>query len=183
MKTNTFIYIDDFNFHDEESKDRFYGHPIVGKVYKALKVERGEDVIFKIPLESIDGAVGIILEGVERDGPGKWSHKLFEVTDRNIIDLNISLDDLKLIEKEWIDYDIPESKKIEVEKANNTLDIEGIFMKVSDCLNTIVDNDEDMFLTISEIIEDISLSYRSTTDPELKLAIINKINELKERRK
>ena len=40
-----------------------------------------------------------------------------------------------------------------------------------------------MFLTVAEIIEDISISYRSKTDPELKLDIINKINKLKERRK
>jgi hypothetical protein len=148
----TFIYIHDFIFNDSVESKRFFGHPKAGKVYSADKIN---DFLYKVPLRSVDGVAGIVLDlkrQEEDDDPGKWDFKIAEITEDNLVDFNLSVDDLNIIHNEWVDDFKEERPKME---DINSIKITEAFDDATDALNIIVDNDQDMFFALIDVMNQI----------------------------
>lgn len=183
----TFIYIEKFQFNDLSEKDRFYGHPKEGKVYRAQK----DGNMFKIPLESKDRSIGIVLDGLSRssefEDDCKWNYSIREVDEKNIGDLDISIDDLEIIAKEWNEA-IEDKPKVLAERKSNTDDLKkeiedkdysDVFIAMTDNLNDILDNDEEVFYILADVIKTLAYEFKDDISKKIIKSIINDIKTLK----
>lgn len=181
---NTFIYINSFKYHDKDESKRFFGHPKPGKVYRAEKIE--SQGIYKVPLRSRDGVGGIVLDpnaSEGRDDPGKWEFDISEVTEDNLSQFDISIDDLNIIQEEWIDdYEEREKEEIVEKTVEEHIGIVEGFEDATDALNVIVEHDEKLFFTLVDVMTQLALRFKKSQDDETE-NIINQIIELKNRRK
>jgi hypothetical protein len=174
MEEEVFIYIDDWKYKSESEQNRFYGHPIQGKVYRARK----ENDKYKIDLPSIDETIGVILvkEG-EENSLEYCDYKFTEINDDNLVNLDISIDDLDLILKSWspkspkeklIEQDnniIPDDELIQIDDVDMDLretvvNIQA-FNEISDNLNTIFEKDKNMFNIIRSLVRVLSEDYKT----------------------
>lgn len=177
METKVFVYVEDFEYKDSFEKSRFYGHPKPGKIYKAIK----KDNKYKIDLPSIDNAAGIILvrEGVDND-IDICNYKFYEITDRNITDLDVDQEELDTILGGWVtevkNHPSSEEEDITVERIMSNIEK---FDVVSDNLNIIFEEDEEMFDRISDIIRRISEDYIESKNESSIESIIRNIKNLK----
>ena len=185
---DTFIYIEQFQFNDPIEKERFYGHPKTGKVYKAYR----EGDLFRVPLESKDGTMGIMLAGLSKgsnpNDTGKWSYSICEVNEVNIGDLDISMDDLEIIDKEWIEGPKKQVEKSPTKIKNSSNDIRKeienenyseIFFDISENLNDILDNDKEMFFVLADVIKTLADEFKDDINKKIIRSIINDIKTLK----
>ena len=186
---STFLYIKNFKYADMGLKDNFFGHPKPGKVYKAIKGEN----FYEVPLKSKSNILGIRLDLQESfHGDGKWNYDICEITEDNLDEFDISIEDLQEIEKEWREEDINEellvnnsdneeekieSPEVPFKDMKSVLAMARVFRDIVESLNVIMKHEPEMVKIISEIIKFISEEYDPNSD--LKYEIIEKIYQLK----
>lgn len=106
-KTIVYVYIKSFEWHNKNDEKMLKGHPSTGSIYRAIKLENKviPATIYQIKIDSLDedadGVLGISVNGLS-ESHSNFTCEIEEVTEDNIIDLEISEDDYRKLGK-WME--------------------------------------------------------------------------------
>lgn len=163
MKEVVVLYTNKFQYFYPEDKETMKGHPIEGRVYRAIKDTDTNHYLLHIGTENTESKMeGIQLKKLEGKSLG-WECDLEEITDKNLLDFDLTPEDAeKMIQWETKGHDdlnkfINEpdeesGKEFDIEDIEDLVDLNHE-MEIADALNKTLDYDAEFHFTMTDLIK------------------------------
>ena len=161
-----YLYIDNWEYNNEEDRIMFGGHPKPGHIYRAAIDSDG----IKIPIIEDKSAPvhGVLISDYSGDNY-RWKYNVKEVTEEDIALLDIDNDDLKKIKK-WEEID-NEDLKLKFSKINDNKEVPLKDKGIEKILEEVSKQEsEDLFIGM---IFRILMEYMYSNDVRFLLEIQN----------
>lgn len=172
-----YLYVKSFRYKDEDHSQAMNDHPLEGRVYRALKTEKPREYKIHIGADNNPERIdGIRLKGLKCNNK-EFQCELIEINNKNILELDISDDDLSMMnkwnkEKNKSLLDLVNGKPSavdEVEEKNEEFEISEAdlnkmlyeMMKPTPSKHTdyVAMHDEEMAVVLADLIDYIISTY------------------------